>query len=578
MATCGVRLDNLEREILRVMAASEGNLLEDENAINTLKTSQEERDEVLDAQSALEKEMLALEKQRQPYRALASAVSPTFFLLQDMSRIRSIYQYSLPLFMEWFGQAIRESPHTEKIGQRVRSVLKEWTRVLLDNATASFFERDEMVFLLRVAIVSAAKRAVEEGDGGGGSKKTKGGKKKKTAAAEKKTGASGGGGLGGLSGLGGLAAAAAAAKKKKKIASPAAATVADSSHSKGKLIRARCKRMERRLSSAPGLVEDDEATASTAATAATAATAELPDVAESIKNNPQQWNDYWDGKSRVPPMKGLSPFEHLLAIRLFAEPQRLPDAVLEFCRQELGDDAVQPRTTNLKSVLQVSTCSTPIVLFAEPGSSIDISPLARAHCRRVARVPMGGKDEGSMAMAAIQLASKAGEWVLLEGIHLCGPFLSHLSRAMEDIVEAGEEEERKQDQQQMNTSMQAVSPKSKTDDGTTAFSRRSSSVQQMAAAATFSNELKKDVYRVRGPIHKSFRLWCVARPIEHHFPVSMLQESVCVVIEAVTGLRSNCLQSLTTVRGCFFCVLVLLFLLFCCFVVLLFCCFVVLLF
>ena len=41
-------------------------------------------------------------------------------------------------------------------------------------------------------------------------------------------------------------------------------------------------------------------------------------------------------------------------------------------------------------------------------------------------------------------------------------------------------------------------------------------------------------------------MWCVTRPVERHFPVSMLQESVCVVIEAVTGLRSNSLQSLAT--------------------------------
>lgn len=53
--------------------------------------------------------------------------------------------------------------------------------------------------------------------------------------------------------------------------------------------------------------------------------------------------------------------------------------------------------------------------------------------------------------------------------------------------------------------------------------------------AVFQSELAKDVYRVRGPIHKDFRLWCVTRPVERHFPVSMLQESVCVVIEAVTG-------------------------------------------
>jgi hypothetical protein len=448
--------------------------------------------------------------------------------------------------MEWFGQAIRESPHTDKIGRRVRAVLTEWIKVLLDNAAASFFERDESVFLLRVAIVFAAKRAVEEGDTDGGSNSNK--KKDKSKSKEK-------------GGIADIAAAATASKKttesskstKKSSKSSKEVNMEADPHSMGKLIRNKCKIMERKLSATPGLN----------------ASIEMPEIAESFASNPKGWDDYWNGKSRSAPIKGLSPFEHLLIVRLFGEPQRLPDAVLEFCRQELGEDAVQPRTTDLKKVLTSSTCSTPIVLFAEPGSSIDISPLARANRRRVSRLPMGGKDEGETAMAAIHAASKAGEWVLLEGIHLCGPFLLHLSRVMEDIVEAGEEVERKQDEKQMKEEMEKVklSPKNSpsnhnSEEGEKKMiqrrrrrkgDRRASAVngdqdmQKIAAAAAFSYELKKDNFRVRGPIHKSFRLWCITRPVENHFPVSMLQESVCVVIEAVTGLRSNCLQSLTTV-------------------------------
>ena len=364
LATCGVRLENLEREILRVMAASEGNLLEDENAINTLKSSQEERDEVLDAQASLEEEMIKLEQQRKPYRGLAAAVSPTFFLLQDMARIRSIYQYSLPLFMEWFGQAIRESQHTDKIARRVSLILQEWTRVLLDNATASFFERDENVFVMRVAMVWAAKREVEEGSGSSSSKKGKDKKKekdKKKDKDKKKEVA--------------MASAAAAATKGKsksknkdqgKNKKSKATNHDDDVHSLGRSIRAKCKAMEKSLATDPNN-----------------ASIEMPEVYKSISEKPQDWNNFWNGKTRACPIKGLSPFNRLLAIRLFGGEERLPDAVLEFCRLELGADAIQPRTIDLKDVLRSSNCATPIVLFAEPGSSIDITPLARAHRKKV---------------------------------------------------------------------------------------------------------------------------------------------------------------------------------------------------
>jgi hypothetical protein len=83
---------------------------------------------------------------------------------------------------------------------------------------------------------------------------------------------------------------------------------------------------------------------------------ELPRVAESYEENPESWFDFWSGKTRVCPIKGLSPFEQLLAVRLFGDLQRLPDAVAEFCRQELGENSVQPRTVDTSCVFFLFVC------------------------------------------------------------------------------------------------------------------------------------------------------------------------------------------------------------------------------
>jgi hypothetical protein len=514
LATCGVRLDRLEREILRVMAASEGNLLEDENAIQTLKNAQEERDEVMKGQANLKAEMIKLDKQREPYRGLAAAVSPHFFILQDMSRIRSIYQYSLPLFMDWFGEAIRESEHSDKIGRRIRMVIKQWNQVLVENATASFFERDEIVFLLRMAIVAAAKSQSEEAMTGRKGKN----KKKKVEVSIKKE-------------------------------EPVDNGETRVSESEGYRIRAMSALFERRLAITPF---------------STKARAEMPEVAASTSSDFDLWEQFWNGKTNSCPVKSLSTFDQLLAVRFFAPPQYFPSAVRAFCSEILGEESVQPRTVELKEVLRRSTNTIPVIMFAEPGSSIDLAPLARAHRQSVVNVPMGGKDEAMTAMKAIQFARKSGTWVLLESIHLCGKFLGLLSRVFEDIVEAGEEIETKKEIQQIEKTLESLhaspvaSPTSaKTEavenNGQTKPRRRrkrrsstTASAADAARAVLQKSENEDAFFRIRGKIHEHFRLWCVARPVEHFFPVSMLQESICVIIEAVTGLRSNVLQSLAT--------------------------------
>eukprot|EP00946_MAST-07B_sp_MAST-7B-sp1_P003354 g3354.t1 len=302
---------------------------EDEKAIETLKNAQEERDEVIKGQTNLKTEMIQLDKQREPYRSLAAAISPHFFLLQDMSRIRSIYQYSLPLFMDWFGEAIKESESSDKIGRRIRMVIKQWNQVLVENATASVFERDEIVFLLRVAIVAAAKKHTEE---------------QNTTVKKKKS--KKGGSLNQID--------------NKE------ATTKMTSHSEGKNIRMTSLLFERRLT-------------------------------------------------------------------------------------------------------------------IEPNSS-----KARYDLPEVAAV-------------------------------------------FEDIFEAGELKDEKKELKQVDQILETMD-----------------SQADAARAVLQRSEDKDSFYRIRVNIHKNFRLWCVARPVEHYFPVSMLQESICVIIEAVTGLRSNVLQSLST--------------------------------
>ena len=92
-----------------------------------------------------------------------------------------------------------------------------------------------------------------------------------------------------------------------------------------------------------------------------------------------------------------------------------------------------------------------------------------------------------MVEQVIKDSMKFGEWVLVENCHLLATWLNHFESLFEDIV---------------------TKHKEGSDD-----------------------------------LHENFRLWCSSEPSEH-FPISILQEGVKMMVESPTAFRQNLIDSL----------------------------------
>ena len=93
-------LKDLEDSLLRELATSTGNMLDNVELISTLEETKSKAIEVgeklrLGARTAEE-----IEKNRDSYRMAAKRGAILFFVLSEMSSINTMYQYSLASYLE----------------------------------------------------------------------------------------------------------------------------------------------------------------------------------------------------------------------------------------------------------------------------------------------------------------------------------------------------------------------------------------------------------------------------------------------------------------------------------------------
>lgn len=96
------QLKELEDKILEVLSASQGNILENENAINVLSSSKKLSEEITEKQVIAESTQLEIDAARNAYRPVAEHGSLLFFCISDLSNIDPMYQYSLTWFINLF--------------------------------------------------------------------------------------------------------------------------------------------------------------------------------------------------------------------------------------------------------------------------------------------------------------------------------------------------------------------------------------------------------------------------------------------------------------------------------------------
>jgi dynein heavy chain len=143
---------DLENKILKMLAEASGNILDDEDLINTLDSSKKTSSETEKAVSAAEETSQEIDAAREEYRPVASRGSIIYFVVADFASVDAMYQYSLPYFKTIFANTIVAAADALDLQARLRVLIDAITRAMYVMICRGLFERHKALFAFMIAV------------------------------------------------------------------------------------------------------------------------------------------------------------------------------------------------------------------------------------------------------------------------------------------------------------------------------------------------------------------------------------------------------------------------------------------
>ncbi|XP_066511362.1 dynein axonemal heavy chain 10-like isoform X1 [Hoplias malabaricus] len=157
-------LKYLEDSLLRELATSTGNMLDNVELVSTLEETKSKASEVFEKLQLAEKTSVDIDKLRDGYRPAAKRGAILFFVLSDMALVNSMYQYSLASFLEVFDFSLRKSLPNSILPKRLNNIMNTLTHNVYNYGCTGLFERHKLLFSfnMTIKIEQAEGRAPQE--------------------------------------------------------------------------------------------------------------------------------------------------------------------------------------------------------------------------------------------------------------------------------------------------------------------------------------------------------------------------------------------------------------------------------
>ncbi|XP_055003053.1 dynein axonemal heavy chain 10 [Sorex araneus] len=368
-------LKDLEDSLLRELATSTGNMLDNVELVHTLEETKSKATEVSEKLKLAEKTAVDIDRLRDGYRPAARRGAILFFVLSEMALANSMYQYSLAAFLDVFSLSLKKSLPDSILQKRLKNIMDTLTFNIYNYGCTGLFERHKLLFSFNMTI------KMEQAEG-------------RIPQEELNFFLKGNISL------------------EKSPRKKPCAWLADQGWEDIMLLS---QLFADSFGDLPNEIEKN-----------LSVWQEWYDL-----DSLEQFPFPLDYDTRI------TPFQKLLILRCFRV-DRVYRAVTDYVTATMGEKYVQPPMISFDAILEQSTPNSPIVFILSPGSepASDLMKLAERSGfggNRLKFLAMGQGQE-RVALQLLETAVARGQWLMLQNCHLLAKWLKDLEKSLERIT------------------------------------------------------------------------------------------------------------------------------------------------